>query len=89
MNQKNRLSGDFNRISFLHQFEKGKEMLIGYSYKKVMNELDSNSLCKGQLIANSRKTKSVETSENYLLTTYVKDISFDMLKNQKFFCRLF
>ena len=54
-----------------------------------MNKLDLDSPYTDWLIENSRKIRSVEMSENWLLTTYVQNIHFDELKNQEFFYRLF
>ena len=54
-----------------------------------MNKLDLDSPYTDWLIENSRKIRSVEMSENCLLTTYVKNIYFDELENQEFFYRLF
>ena len=54
-----------------------------------MNKLDLDSPYTDWLIENSRKIRSIEMSGNWLLTTYVKNISFDELENQEFFYRLF
>ena len=79
----------FQSYLFLHQFEKWEELLTCHFYKEAMNKLDLDSPYTDWLIENSRKIRSVEMSENWLLTTYVQNIHFDELKNQEFFYRLF
>jgi hypothetical protein len=79
----------FQSYLFLHQFEKWEELLTCYFYKEAMNKLDLDSPYTDWLIENSRKIRSIEMSENCLLTTYVKNISFDELENQEFFYGLF
>lgn len=69
----------FQSYLFLHLFKKWEELLTCHFYKKVTNKLDLYSPYIDWLIANSRKIESVEISENCLLTTYVKNISFDEL----------
>lgn len=79
----------FQSYFFLHQFEKWEEFLTCHFYKEATNKLDLDSPYTDWLIENSRKIRSVEISGNCLLTTYVKNISFDELENQEFFYRLF
>jgi hypothetical protein len=79
----------FQSYFFLHQFEKWEELLTCHFYKEAMNKLDLDSPYTDWLIENSRKIRSIELSGNCLLTTYIKNISFDELENQEFFYRLF
>ncbi len=79
----------FQSYLFLHQFEKWEELLTCHFYKEAMNKLDLDSPSTDWLIDNFRKIRSVKMSENWLLTTYVENISFDELENQEFFYRLF
>ena len=78
----------FQFYLFSNQFEKLEELLCIHFYKQALTSFVKDSVYTDWLRENFRNIRSSQTYENYLITTYLRNIPLETLEKQKFLYQL-